>query len=318
MKKLLYFFFLIATTTFIHAQSSDTTAQDTTYWKKGGNISVIFNQIAFSNWAKGGENSIASTGLFNYFINYNKDKWAWDNKVELGYGFQYTDEFDYRKTEDQIAIDSKLGYRIKNPSLYLAALIGFNSQFDNGYNFPDDTTVISKFMSPGYIRVSLGLDYKPNEYFTFYLSPSTGQFIIVNDQRLADQGAFGVQAAIRDENGNIIQEGENLEAQFGAYFTANYNQDLMENINLKSTLTLFNDYTDDDVDNRKNIDVDWQSTLSMKVNDYISTNFFFHVIYDHNIPVPITEEIDGEEVIVREGPRTQIKQILGVGFAYKF
>ena len=52
-------------------------------WTKGGDVSLVFSQVSLSNWSAGGENSLATNAFFNYFANYKKDSWIWDNKFEF-------------------------------------------------------------------------------------------------------------------------------------------------------------------------------------------------------------------------------------------
>ncbi|MBX9850861.1 MAG: DUF3078 domain-containing protein [Cytophagaceae bacterium] len=79
-------------------------AQDTTYWKRGGMFSVNMNQVSFSNWSAGGDNSFSVTGLFSSFLNYKREKIAWDNSIDLGYGFVKILDNPVRKNEDRIII----------------------------------------------------------------------------------------------------------------------------------------------------------------------------------------------------------------------
>jgi hypothetical protein len=90
----------------------------------------------------------------------------------------------------------------------------------------------------------------------------------------------------------------------------------MKNIKVITKLDLFNNYTDSDVNNRKNIDINSENMIHFKVNDYISANIFLHFIYDHDIPIPVYEKIDGVKTQVGVGPRLQIKQNMGIGFNY--
>lgn len=297
--------------------AQDTSATETSLWKTGGFTNFTFNQMALANWVQGGESSISAITNFNAFANYATEKLSWESTLDIGYGLINTEETDWRKTEDKIDLNSKVGY-LAGEGFYYTFLFNFKSQLDDGFEFPNDSVRVSKFLAPGYFILSLGMDYKPNDKFSFYLSPTTGRLIVVNDQRLANLGSYGVKAATFDENGVMLEEGEKLEVDFGAYATITANFELMENVRLRSKLDLFNDYTDDIVSNRVNIDVNWETTLSMKVNKYISANLFTHLIYDHNIPVPIFEDVDGEEVQVGTGPRTQFKEVLGLGFSYKF
>lgn len=79
---------------------------------------------------------------------------------------------------------------------------------------------------------------------------------------------------------------------------------------LDNRLTLYTDY----LNSFGNVDVNWQFTLDMTVNQYVKANIGANVIYDDDIKA--TEERDGEVVTV--GPKLQLKQMLGVGLSYTF
>ncbi len=310
-KIILFIIFLILFSNLM--AESDTT----TLWTNGGFASLVFNQISLTNWAKGGESSLSSTAFLNLFANYKKGSLQWDNSLDLGYGIQSGEELGLRKNEDKIDLNSKIGFNAFDQVFY-TALFNFKTQFTYGYNYPNDSDVVSKFFAPAYLIISIGLDYKPAEYFSVYLSPATGRIIFVLDQKLADQGAYGVDKAIYDNNGNLLESGKTIKPEFGAYLKAIFKKDIFENVNLESKLALFNNYTDKDLGNRKNIDVDWETNIVMKINKFISANIILHLIYDENIKVPIFEKIDGVKTKIGEGSRLQIKQVFGLGFSYKF
>jgi hypothetical protein len=92
----------------------------------------------------------------------------------------------------------------------------------------------------------------------------------------------------------------------------------MQNVNVKSRLNLFNNYTDKNVSNRRNIDINWETAVNMKVNQYIAASLIIHMIYDDDIEIPVTRTVDGVRVTSMTGPKLQFKQALGVGFSYKF
>ena len=79
-----------------------------------------------------------------------------------------------------------------------------------GYNYPDDTTKISDLFAPAYLLLALGLDYKPNPYFSAFISPLTAKFTFVTDRQLSDLGAFGVKP------------GQTSRSEIGAYLRAIY------------------------------------------------------------------------------------------------
>src|SRR5262245_56022393 len=105
-------------------------------------------------------------------------------------------------------------------------------------------------MAPAYLTVAIGLDYKPSEFFSAFISPATGKFTFVTDQDLADQGAYGVDPAEVDALGNKIADGKTIRSEFGAYFRAKFQKDVATNFNLSTTLTLFDNYTDKNESNR--------------------------------------------------------------------
>lgn len=267
-------------------------------WLIRGSGSIAFTQAAFSNWASGGQNSLGLVAWLNFKANYHKGKHVWANTVDLGYGFNILgngSNASFTKTNDKIELTTAYGFEIhKNHKWYLTALANFRSQFDAGYNYPDDSTVISKFLAPGYVVVGVGIAYAPKNWIYLYLSPVSGRFTFVNDSTLASTGQFGVDP------------GKKSRGEFGAYLRADFNKDLAKNINLSSTLELYSNY----LKNFGSIDVNWSLLLSMKVNKWLAASIQTQLIYDEDIMI----QSDPTEPA---GPRTQFKEMLGIGLTYK-
>src|ERR1700727_2342472 len=60
-------------------------------WKRGGVFNINFNQAALSNWSAGGDNSSLSlASFFNAYAFYKKGRNAWDNTLDMAYGFVNT------------------------------------------------------------------------------------------------------------------------------------------------------------------------------------------------------------------------------------
>lgn len=289
------------------AQTADTTKA----WKKGGAITINFNQTVLTNWAAGGQNSIAANGLLNLFTNYKRKKTTWDNSAELGYGLLRSGiRGPLYKSDDKIDLTSKWGHEAFY-KVYYSALVNFKSQFTEGYNYPNDSVVISDFLAPGYLLGSIGLDYKPNDDISLYLSPVTGKFTFVNRRDLADAGAFGVEPAEHDTSGNIIRPGERVRKELGAYLTFKYKKKLWENVALTTKLDLFSNYFHD----FGNIDVNWDVLVNLKVNKYLSVSVNTTLIYDDDVDVPV---YGSNDEVIGFGPRTQFREVLAVGFSVKF
>jgi hypothetical protein len=273
------------------------------HWKINGTVGVTMTQIGFYNWVKGGENSVTGSGLFNVNANYKKDRWVWENYLLLNFGMMTNDQGSIRKTDDRIDLNSKIGYQ-QWKELNWAFLVNFRTQFAKGYNYPNDSVIVSKIMTPGYLILSIGADYSPVDYLSLYFSPFTGKFIYVTDTSLADK--WGVKS------------GNHLQPDFGWYFKVVIKKDVMENVSLSSKLGLFQNYTDKNAGNRANIDIDWEAIMIFKVNSFLSATFSWRLLYDHDIKVPIYEKINDVKTKIGEGPRTQFMEQLGLGIVLNF
>ena len=283
---------------FAQSQTNTQMTKDTiTKW--GGLFSLNFTQASLTNWAAGGENSVAGNAIVNYFSNYKKGKNVWDKNIDLAYGLlMQGKKAKVIKSDDKIDLSLKYGHQASD-HWYYSALLNFRSQFAPGYSYPNDSTVISRFLAPGYVVFALGMDYKPTDYFSLFLSPVTARFIIVNDKTLSDAGAFGVDS------------GKTLRTEVGAYLKAFFKKDIATNVNLQTGLDLFSNY----LENPENIVVNWQTLISLKVNKFISASVTAQLIYDNNIDIT---GYNSDGTLAFSGPRTQFKEILGLGFAYKF
>ncbi|MFN8240135.1 MAG: DUF3078 domain-containing protein [Bacteroidales bacterium] len=289
----------------LRSQSSDTLQG----WKKGGVFSVNLAQTSLTNWAAGGQNSVAVNGIFSVFANMVKGNSRWDNSLDLGYGLlkQGKNE-DFRKTDDKIDFLSKYG-RKAFTNVYYAGLLNFKTQMQPGWNYATNPKEkISNFMAPAYLQIAIGLDYKPNAYFSAFVAPLASKFTFVLDKDLSDAGAFGVDP------------GKTSKSELGGYVRAIYSKndfksEFLKNVSFTTKIDLFSNYAD----NPQNIDVSWETLIAMKVNKYISVNLNTHLLYDDNIKVPFDKNNDGTiasgEVV---GSKIQFKEIFGVGFSYNF
>jgi len=292
----------------LKSQSADSTEG----WKKGGVISFNLSQTSLTNWAAGGQNALSANGLASLFANYKKGKSIWASSLDIGYGIlkQGKDE-DLIKTDDKVDLLSKYG-RQAIDKWYYTALLNFKTQMTAGYNYPNDSVKISGPLAPGYILGSLGVEYKPNDEFNLYISPFTSKITIVAEQNLANSGAFGVTPADTNSSGIVTSEGKNARFELGGYIRMEYRKELMENITILTKLDLFSNY----LNNPQNIDVNWETLLTLKVNKYISATLSTQLIYDDDIDISVDSNNDG--IADEKGPRTQFKEILGIGFSYNF
>lgn len=266
-------------------------------WKTGGLYNLTFNQAALSNWAAGGDKSALSLNtLLNLYAFYTNGRRSWDNMLLMAYGLAQTTSLGTRKTDDRIDLTSKYGYDL-GKKWYLTGLFDFRTQFAKGYNYPDAHTKIltSDFAAPAYVLLSLGMDYKPTNNFSLFLSPITARELIVNNDSLAAVGAFGVDS------------GKKTRFELGAYVSINYSSNLSKTASYTGRLDLFSDY----LHHPQNIALYMTNVLNVKVTSIISINLALTLIYDDNIKSVKSNGTAG-------GPALQLQEVLGIGVAYKF
>jgi hypothetical protein len=273
-------------------------------WSHKGNIGLNFGQSSYTNWAAGGQNTINGQGIFNYEIHYLQGKFKWDNTLNTALGYSYFD-FNHKpiKTDDKIEFTS-LATLKATEHLNYGVELAFRSQFAYGFNYEEDSTnYISHFLAPAYITLGLGVEWVPNPHFSLYFSPITGRVTIVNDDKLAEEGAFGVNEL--DKNDPVVHtDFDKVRYEFGARAVAKFQYPLAKNIDFNSKLELFSNY----LKNPQYIDVDWQNMLVLKVNDWLNCNLSTHLIYDRDIP------FYDENNVKIEGSKVQFKEVLAVGF----
>ncbi len=264
--------------------------KDPMRWFYFGENNVVFNQSSFSNWNSGGNNNIGIIGKSRFNLIYKKDRHFMDANLRLGYGFVTSQGEPSRKTEDYINITANYGYDI-GKNFYLSTGFQFISQFAPGYNYSETTDPvfsdrISRFMAPGYLNAGLGVSYNPNENFQIIMRPLNGKFTFVLDPHLQKAGKYGLET-----------DGQSFRAELGALLNVLYRIQFYKNINLVNQINFFSNYAF----HIERIDVAYNGTLNMKVNQFINATVSLDLLYDHD-----------------QLQKLQMKQTLGIGFSYNF
>jgi hypothetical protein len=308
MKKITIVLAMLALSQLATAQEVEKVeAEKDTTWQAGAVLGLNFNQAYYSNWAGGGANSISSTALVNVYLKYNKDKVSWHNTLGMAYGLirqEGATENDLliTKSEDEIDFSSKFGFDVFNNKKWnYAGLLSFKSQFAPGYKDASDSVPISDWLAPGYVIMSLGLDYVPSKDFSVLMAPLTGKITIVTNDLLSAAGAFGVAP------------GETIRQELGGYvkieYTKKWKEGVLDNIDFSTKLDLFSNYEL----NPQNIDITWSTLVALKVNKYVSCSLSTDLVYDDEITITGLDD-QGQAF---SGPRTQFKQIFSLGLSYQ-
>ena len=273
-KILLLLNILITVSSFAQITIADSLKQEG--WNKSGKLTFLVNQTAFSNWTSGGENSIAGTLALDYNLNYYSNGWSWDTKMIGAFGINKNSDSKFaKKTDDRIEVNSLIGKKFTKELSY-SSFVNFKTQFSRGYKYStnilgiEDRVETTRFFSPAYLQLGVGVYWKKNNDFWINMAPVTGRLIIANRRFTTnlDDGEeyFG------------ISKGDNFRFELGASLTGFYKFELIENVVLEQSLSLYSDY----LQNAQNIDVDYTISAFMKVNDYLSTSLIIQCRYDDN------------------------------------
>ena len=263
-------------------------------WRTGGVFGLNIAQGSLSNWAAGGDNfSLSLNSIFNYYAFYKNGRKSWDNTIDFNLGYVRTTSLGSRKNDDKFDVLSKYGYAL-SPKLSLSGLFNFRTQFFKGYTYPDNVkTFSSAFLSPAYILLSPGLDYKPTKNLSIFFSPITFRWIIVKNDSLSAKGYYGVPP------------GKKVKSEIGAFMSINYLKDFTKNFSYKGRLDLFSNYKA----NPGNIDLYMTNLFSVKISKVLAVTWSLDMIYDDDV------KLFGPN---HNSPAMQVKSLVGIGMLVKF
>ena len=261
MKRYLFLTLFVSVATI----AQETTIDSTKHWTRKGVFTLLANQSSFDNWLAGGQNNFAGNVNINYDFNYKNGDWNWDNKIIAAYGLTKIKGEDTQKTDDRIEFNSLLGKKATGNWFY-SAFFNFKTQMDTGLDPATQTTKISHFFSPAFFQLGPGMLWKKSDNLKVNIAPATSRVILVHDHFTEFGSSFGVE------------QGETLRYELGAAVNGYYKFQIMENVSVENIVNLYSNYLED----AKNVDIDYQLNIVMKINKYLSTNFAFQTLYDDN------------------------------------
>ena len=286
------------------------------HWKFTGMVGLNASQTALFNWAAGGDNNITGFLYANMTLSYKKNKWTWDSNLdtELGETFSSALNPQWRKANDKINFTTKGGFQM-HPKFYLTLLGSFKSQYCPGYNYLNDEEgnkeLISKWISPSYTDLALGIEYRPNDIFTVGVYPLAGRMTTCKEESLRPN--YGLS---QREDGTY----KPVMLNMGLRINGGINYTLVKNLKIISTVTLFTPYTarlHDKVNGQPfgNFDVDWDFAISYSFLKVLNVSLMTSLKYYDKVM------IDGPAWRnYSEGPRArvQFKEVIGLGIGYSF
>lgn len=295
MKKILLIFFVLFSTKGYSNKFEDSVwISPDSYYLSKGRITTLLNQSQYSNWIAGGINNLSLTLLLDYDYILKKGDLEWINRLDGAYGLVKNQDEDIKKNEDRLELYSLLALKNKGRWSY-SALFNLKSQWSNGYEYSlnssgiQDRKLTTKFLSPAYTQLGVGMFYKKDDNFWFNYAILSARYIMVNplftDSLLNGENYFGVE------------KGKTGRFEGGGIISAYFRKEIMKNMIIENKLNLFQNYLEDPL----NIDVDYTFNLELTINKYFSTNLLLQILYDDNAL-----------------PEIQLKEVFGVSFNINF
>lgn len=321
-------------------KKTDTGEKD---WKFSGVTGLNAAATGLVNWAAGGNNNVNGVVYARMRLLYHKNKVAWDTNLDTEYGMSYIDQpvDKVQKSSDKFNFASKFGYEFAK-NWYATALFGFNTQYALGRSYEgkkdDMNPIISKSFAPAFTDVSVGIDWKPNDIFSVYVSPIAGRFTTVSvgdsynkkydylyatpDLEHVLKEKYGVWKYNDDNTKNYDS---NTRAELGVSLKGAVNY-AHKNFKLTTMVGLYTPYAYDKTEigkndhgspiyrdnNRRfgNMDVDWDTALSYQFMKGLQVTLSTSMKYYNGVMIADSEGYAAE--------RVQFKTILGVGVGYNF
>lgn len=247
--------------------------------------SLQISQTQFDNWASGGDNTFSGRSTVFFRHEYKREKLTVDYRFEARYGINLIDSKVF-KNEDEFKIRFFTSWNIKHNWSY-AAEANLRSQFSKGYKSRNDETLISNFMAPGFVDVSVGFKYRRKDSpFGLTLSPIAGSMTTVLYEPLSEMGINGVEKGKKSKQ----TLGPSIRAEFDKQFCKNifrYRAMIYSFTDLKTTPT-----------------VRWDNTFEIRATKFLTTTFTGTAFYDKYANTPNARKL-------------QLNYSIAVGLSYK-
>jgi len=262
---------LVLITFVTQAQPLDTLKNN---WKPSLVLCAGINQIAFSNWVKGGENSTAWNFLEDFHYDKIDNPVTIKNQLKVTYGRSKTSGNESRTTDNDLYIENLLSYNVGwAVSPFIANAV--RTQVSTGYDYKSSPAIkIADFFDPGYVTQTIGFAYDKYPNIITRLGIGFQEIFTKYYRRYSDP--------------------ENLEKTFkfetGVESVTDINYKLDENIVYSSKFRLFSQFSSLGV-----WDIRFDNIIAAKISKYISVSFTYLLVYE-KAQTPFTQTKEGLQV----------------------
>jgi hypothetical protein len=259
------------------------------------------NQNYLANWSRGGQSSLSGMidikGEAKYANKTSGDTWT--NIGRIRYGSIRTREQGVRTSIDIFELNSQYN-RVMANKLDFSSVFYAKTQLTRGFNYPNDSVVISKFLNPGTFTVGAGVEYKPFKETLLNFSVLSYKNTFVLDTTNIKQTTHGVEI------------GKRAKQEMGGQLMIRNKTIIMDGLSITNAIRLFSNY----IDKPQNVDVDWEMNIDKQINWLFTIRLNLHLIYDDDIRFPVLDA-NNEPVLLPDGSpkrvaKTQFNQFLGL------
>ncbi len=267
------------------------------HWIRTFNASLQFSQAYVSpNWYQGGNNNLNALAQLYYNVKLNQAYhpnllFDFTAQYKLGVNNAPDDSIHaYNISEDLLQVNTTFGVKAAK-RWYYSFTAQFKTQLLNSYN-SNSRDLRSSFLSPGELTAGIGMTYN-------YINPrKTVQF----DASIAPL-SYNLKTCVssRVPHGQFdIDPDRKTAHKFGSSCELKFQWKLTYNIQFRSRIFAFTDYD--------SFQADWENTLIMDINRFLTTQIYAHARYDTRTPASSDPNWH----------KLQVKEIFSIGFAYKF
>jgi len=251
-------------------------------WKGKLAGSANLTQTSYSNWAKGGENTIAWSIRIDGDATHTGKKWSWHFTNITLFGQTKQEAEPIRNTLDKVDMDGTVSCKI-NKYVNPFFSVGILTQLARGYDYKKTPAELkSDFWDPAYVTQSIGARIQIKK--------------AVNSQLGMGFKETMTRDLIQYSDDPKTEKTERFKFETGITSKTHINAKLSSIFSVRSKLELFSSFEALDI-----VDMNWDTLLTAKLNKYIIVTLNVLLNYDKDVL-----------------NKLQFKEITALGLSYTF
>lgn len=258
-------------------------------WRKGATVMLQVTQnYVTPNWYQGGNTSFSMLGIIQGYINYQSNKFTWQNQGEWRGGFSTISGDTCHKvntSEDYFRLYSKAGYEFfKDMHIIMSAEYMMNLLPTYQEN---STNLKTGFASPIRFNLAAGVDFRPVKGLSVITNPIAYKLVYVMNTTKTNPNDFG------------IEQGQNKLSEFGSSVRVDYYWKPVREFALDTRFYMYTNYS--------RVELDLELNANFIINRFLSARLTLHPRYDNTV------------ILVGDAKaKVQFKELLSIGFTHQF